>query len=151
MRFFLPFSVLNVAPSIPSQTPPHRKVTGGRNKTGDIQHLRTTFLFSVCQQSTPSRWLECEVWRATCDVWSKIEHGSRFHAVRQKFYTSFWSFWSPLSPLSSLSYLKVFNCYDCIPPVDGSGSRFVTSFVVRSWRWMNDTAQIFDLMTIFVM
>ena len=37
-------SALNVAPSIPSQTPPHRKVTGERNKTGGIQHLRATFL-----------------------------------------------------------------------------------------------------------
>ena len=66
LKTCLLFSALNVAPSIPSQTPPHRKVTGERNKTGGIQHLRATFL--------------------------KIERGSRFHAVRPKILHKFKSF-----------------------------------------------------------
>ena len=66
LKTCLLFSALNVAPSIPSQTPPHRKVTGERNKTGGIQHLRATFLI--------------------------LERGSRFHAVRPKFLHRFFKF-----------------------------------------------------------
>ena len=39
---------LNWIKSIPSQTPPHRKVTGERNKTGGVQQLKTRFFYLIC-------------------------------------------------------------------------------------------------------